>query len=288
MSKLAAPLIALAALSIPLASLAQSQPVQITAWAQHIGGSVVYRYEVRNMSASPLQRVLIGHFTHPSSGRAELSVQPSVSSSDDGSLWLPSDVATSPAGWGVAMIFPEESATFSLEWIDAELNRRLWPLAQQTRNAPVSIGTDAAIPPGGTSIAFSVRVPKVDAAYVSGSATVGYAEGSVTLPLRKGDNVPPLLHLTVDRLNQSGIQGHWAIFEASAAVSDNYDPAPTVGLSVLGDGVSLEPDAVDVLRLGMKWKIKLKNTPGHAYELRFTAEDASGNQSVESVRYPIP
>ncbi len=294
MAKLIPTIVSASLLAVASPLIAQSQNVEIKAWAQHVGGAVVYRYELKNLSNSRVNRVILGQFTNSSGGRAELSVQPIISSSDDGSRWLPMDVATSPGGWGVAMTFPEESTTFSLEWIDADLNARLWPMAPRTVNAPVSTGADATIAPGVTSSEFSVRVPKPDQAYVTGSATVGFTVGSTNIPLVKGDSVPPSLRLSVSRDDQTGVftppgaSGGWTSLIVSATLTDNYDPAPTVELSVLSGGMTAEPGAVSISRQGLKWRVALKNSPGQTFELRFRAEDASGNSAMESITHSSP
>ncbi len=294
MSKVLSAVLSASLLSIASPLVAQSPSVEIKAWAQHVGGAVVYRYELKNLSNNRVNRVILGQFVNLPDGRAELSVQPSVSSSDDGSRWLPLDVATSPAGWGVAMTFPEESTTFSLEWIDADLNARLWPMAPRTSNTPVSTGADATIAPGATSSAFSVKVPKPDHAYVTGNATVGFTVGSANIPLIRGDTIPPSLRLSVSRDDQTGIfppplvTGSWTTFIVTAALGDNYDPAPTVDLSVLSNGNQIEPSAVNISRQGLKWRVMLRNAPGHTFELRFVAEDASGNRATESITHLNP
>jgi hypothetical protein len=192
------------------------------------------------------------------------------------------------------MTFPEESSKFSLEWIDADLNARLWPSAPRTRNAPVPMGVDATIPPGSVSTEFSVKVSKPDQAYITGSVTVCFVEGSINIPMTKGDSVPPSLQLRGARGDQgAGFRptepsGEWATFTVTTKIADNYDPSPTVDLTITANGGAPERGSFKILRQGPKWRIALKNIPGRTYDLRFTAEDASGNKTVRSFVHTSP
>src|SRR5687767_2475477 len=95
-------------LAISAPALAQASPVKVTAWGQHYGGKVVYRYELQNLSDRPMRYFLIG-LRMPKGGRdgaAELSIEPR---GPRNSWWLSEQVATRPTGWGVRLYYPDES-----------------------------------------------------------------------------------------------------------------------------------------------------------------------------------
>src|SRR6476620_958483 len=149
------------------AAMAQGAPAaQVTAWGRHQGGQVVYEYEVRNLSSQPVRRLMVGHAL--SAGVAELNVVPATT---PGSHWLSNSAANRPPGWGARISFPDESATFFVDWIEATYFKKLWPQAPTSSDAPAPVPGGTGIPAGTAWRAFSVSVPMVDAAYVRGHAS---------------------------------------------------------------------------------------------------------------------
>jgi hypothetical protein len=274
----------IASLGSVAAAQSPTAPVQITGWGMHYGGKVHYRYQVQNLSSSPITRVLIGHYPHTTDGKAELSIPPQ---SDNDSLWIPADVAQRPNGWGVKILYAEESDNFSLEWVEAGFNKQMWPAAPQTADAPVVIPTNTAIPAGATWDKFSVTLPEVDAGYVTGHASVAYGGTRVNVPIQKGDSVVPDLMLAAERINQNESNGHWAIFDVSASTKDNYDPAPTLVFEPVIANQTLQPGEVSIHGKRGNWKVKLRNIPERTYQLRFTSNDASGNRAVKTFDYVV-
>jgi hypothetical protein len=124
-------------LMVPGQTYAQgSSPVVITAWGMHYGGQIVYRYQVQNFGSVPISKFIIGLYQPVTEdGFAELSVLPK---SNDSSFWLPQQVARRPDGWGALLVFPEESETFAIEWVEAAYHRKIWPQGGKGDSAPVA------------------------------------------------------------------------------------------------------------------------------------------------------
>src|SRR5262245_32548669 len=117
--------IALSQLAMSAPALAQASPIKLTAWGQHYGGKVLYRYELQNLSDQPIRRFFIGLYEPDvGEGYAELSVAPRGPRT---SLWVSEQDTARPTGWGVLLFVPEESSTFSLEWIEASYAKQIWP-----------------------------------------------------------------------------------------------------------------------------------------------------------------
>src|SRR3954469_19052071 len=124
MNKISA-ILFVSAVAFARAGVAQPQsPVVITATGQHYGGQVVYTYEVTNRSDTHLRRLILG-LVMPTDvdGRALLTVLPRLRNPK--SFSISPDVATRPSGWGVLAVFPEGSAEFAIEWIEANYFRQL-------------------------------------------------------------------------------------------------------------------------------------------------------------------
>lgn len=261
-------------------------PVMVTAWGQHFGGRVIYTYQVQNLGTKPIKQVLVGH--HPveaGEGRAELSVVPVGSRS---SFWLNAEGARSPAGWGALIVYPEESTTYFINWTEAGHFRKLWPASPPDPNAANPVPGNSGIAPGATLSGFAAVLPSVDLAFVTGHATVVYEDSSVNVPLTADDRVPPALTLKVDRLNQSGSKGEWAIFAVTFTASDNFDPEPSTRLDVLASPPGLPTDIVVGKNASKAWNVRVKNVPGTTYDFRVVSVDASGNQTTKSYTYSVP
>lgn len=278
-------LIGISAFRPSFAQLLPTGPVKVTAWGQHYGGQVIYRYQVQNLGQSPIKRFSVGDYTGETDGRAELTVAPKPISNST-TFWLSSEVTSSPEGWGVSVDYPEESATFSLDWIEGGYFRELWPQAPYTPYTPTILKKDNGIPPGMTWDKFSVTVPVADFAYVTGHATI-YNNNLINVPIAKGDNIPPSINLTVTRLNQNDGNGTWAIFDVKASATDNYDPAPTLVFEPVSSNKMLQNGDIVIASNNKAWNVKLKNIPGKTYQFKFTSMDASGNTTVKTYDYAV-
>ena len=271
------------ALVIACSASAQSvAPAKVTAWAQHYGGQIVYSYDVENLGASTIKRFLIGRAEQG----ADLSVAPR---SRNETVWLSSDIARSPSGWGSALVYPQESDNFHIEWVEAGYYRQMWPSAPlKEAPIPAPAGGTVGIPPGARATGFSVTVPARDDAYVNGRVTVDVSGDLAVVGLAKGDPTPPVIELEVTRINQNDGRGAWAIFNIRYSASDNFDPAPrTEWLPVTANQPIQASDIEQSKSSASAWTLRVKNEPGRVYTFSARATDASGNSSLKSYRYSV-
>lgn len=259
-------------------------PAKVTAWGMHYGGQVVYKYQVQNMGTKTIDKFLVGHYPSKTEGRAELSVAPF---SDSDEFWLSSQVAERPNGWGVSIVYPEESETFSIEWIEGNYFNELWPKSPRPVGAPVVGQAKNGIPPNTTWDNFSVKVPKIDIAYVKGHVSISSGSHLVTIPIVKGDTVAPTIDLIVNRLNQNEGNGTWAIFDVHASAKDNYDPSPTLDFAPITSNQLFAKGDIVTSKNKNAWTVKLRNRPNRTYQMKVTSEDASGNISVKTFDYAV-
>lgn len=262
-----------------------SSPVKITGWGLHYGGQVVYRYQVQNFGNNPVKQFITGLYQPlTEEGRAELSVLPRM---NDSSFWLAPNIAERPDGWGVALIFPEESATFAIEWIEAGYDKQLRPLAPKVEGAATARIPPFVILPNETSNAFSVALREPDFSYVTGHAQVDYGDQTLTIPIQKGDSTPPTISVNVKRVNRNEGNGNWALLEVEASSRDNYDPNPTLVFEPVSANQVLQSGDVIIDAKRGGWKVKLRNMAGRTYDLKFTSQDASGNTSTSTFKHPV-
>lgn len=265
---------------------AQETPAKVTVWAKHFGGQVLYTYDVHNLGTMPIARFRVGEKISPDgmNGEAELTVAPLSTYS---TFWLSPEVGQSPEGWGVSVNYPEESSTFSLEWIEASHFRQLWPSAP-TNEAPRAVAGVRSIAPRSTLSGFGVALPQEDLAYVGGHASFATAAGFTSVPLTRGDATAPSITLNVNRLNQNETNGAWAIFKVTYDVSDNYDPLPTSDFHLSSSPVAAPGDVVMDKNSAKAWNVKLRNVPGRTYQFRVRSADASGNVATKTYSYSVP
>jgi hypothetical protein len=279
-----------ACLGFPALAFAQqvSALAKVTAWGQRLGSRTVYSYQVQNFGAQPIKQVLIG-LRAPSDegdGQAELSVKPVGNRSN---FWLVPEGARYPEGWGALLVFPEESATFYINWTEGAYFRKLWPGAAPDPGTPFPIPGNQGVLPGTTLSGFVAVLPSDDFAYVKGHATLVY-DGpgyDVTVPITAGDPTPPSLILNVDRVNQNDSKGEWAVFSVHYSASDNHDPEPKVQFEVVASPPGASDDIVMDKSNAKAWNVRLRNVPGTTYSFRATAVDASGNLSTKDQAYAV-
>lgn len=268
-------------------------PVKVTAWGLHFGGQITYKYRIQNLGVHPIDRIFIGFYppTATADGAAELSVAPYYP--EGTTMWLPSRVSQSPAGWGVNTSYPDESATFALDWIEASHYRRMRPKADSP-DIPVPTTPPNIMPPGATWEQFSVTVPMPDLAYIQGHANFFYGHEEFTVQIEKGDTSPPVLTLALSP-NTLPPSGKLVPITATITVKDDYDPAPEIKLESITPNEPVERGDIRDAALGtddrqfmLKAERDGKNKAGRSYTVIYSATDASGNQSIASARITVP
>ena len=273
---------------------AQAAPVTVTAWGLHRGGWVVYKYQVKNMGAHPINKFYIGFYppTGSADGASELTVGPYYPGGT--SLWLPPSVSQSPAGWGVSLDYAEESATFALEWVEAGFYRSMWPGAQEP-GIPIAQNPPNVMPPGATWDQFSVTLPKPDYAYVQGHAYMFYGDKEVTVQMVKGDTTPPTLSVSLSPATLWPPNDKLVSITAAITVKDDYDPEPEIKLESItasemlatGDIQDAQP-GTDDRQFSLAAKRAGTNLAGRVYTVTYSATDASGNKATASATVTVP
>lgn len=287
------PLLFIALFCASTAVFAQTPaPVKVTAWGLHFGGQITYKYRIQNLGIHPIDRIFIGFYppTATADGAAELSVAPYYP--EGTTMWLPARVSQSPAGWGVNTSYPDESATFALDWIEASHYRRMRPKADSP-DIPVPTTPPNIMPPGATWEQFSVTVPMPDLAYIRGHANLFYGHEEITVQIEKGDTTPPTLSLT---LTPSTLLPSEKLVPITAiiTVKDDYDPVPEIKLESITANELIERDDIRDAALGtddrqfmLKAEREGKNKTGRSYTVIYSATDASGNQTIASATISV-
>ena len=262
-------LIGLASLMLASIGVAMAQPpVNVGVYAQHYGGKVVYHYRVTNNSQDNIAAVWIGNDTQNDANNYndvwELLELPSGWDFDTG---IPPASATSPPGWRVYMITPEEIPENAVAWevIDDNSPRLL---------------------PGQTLTGMSVTLDKADTNYLTAHAVINT---TLTVPLQRLDTTPP--SLTV-RLRPATLwppdSKRWPI-TATLTVKDDYDPAPEIKLESITATETLTVYDIQNAQLGtddrsfsLAAKRTRNNLVGVIYTVTYSATDASGNKATAS------
>ncbi|MCR4303758.1 MAG: DUF5011 domain-containing protein [Gallionella sp.] len=269
-------------------------PVTVTAWGMHRGGQVIYKYQVKNMGTLPIDDFFIGFYppTDTADGAAELTEGPYYPGGT--SLWLPSSVSQSPAGWGVYLSFPEESATFALRWVEAGYFRGMRPGAREA-DFPIAQSPPNVMPPGASWDQFSVTLPRPDYAYVQGHANLMYGYKEITVQMEKGDTTPPTLSFTLSPATLWPPNDKLAPVTATITVNDDYDPEPEIKLESItasetladGDIQDAQP-GTDDRSYSLVAKRAGTNLAGRIYTVTYSATDASGNKATASATVTVP
>lgn len=269
-------------------------PITVTAWGMHYGGWVTYKYQVKNLGALPIDDFSIGFYppTDTADGDAELTVGPYYPGGK--SLWLPPSVSQSPAGWGVYLDFPDESATFALRWVEAGHYKKMWPKAHG-ENMPIAQNPPNIMPPGANWDQFSVTLPRPDYAYVNGHAYMFYGDKEITLQMVKVDTTPPTISVSLSPSTLWPPNGKLVAVTATISVKDDYDPAPEIKLESITPSEMSAPDDISDAALGTddrQFMLKAtrdgNNMAGRVYMVIYSATDASGNQSIATATVTVP
>ena len=269
-------------------------PVKVTAWGLHRGGGMVYKYQVKNFGAFPIDDFFIGFHppTDTADGDAELTVPPYYP--EGTSLWLPPSVSQSPAGWGVFLSFPDESATFSLRWVEAGWYRSKQPKARDA-NFPIAQNPPNVMPPGASWDQFSVTLPEPDYAYIQGHAYLMYGHNELTVQMEKGDITPPSLTVSLSPATLWPPNDKLVPVSAAIMVKDDYDPEPEIKLESITANETLADGDIQDAQLGTddrSFSLAAKragtNMAGRVYTVTYSATDASGNKTTASATVTVP
>lgn len=230
---------------------AEDKPVSVLTYAEHQGGNVIYRYEIRGNAASNAQRFFIGCDCRTNGvGLPQLQTVPVNATrvrTDDFATWyeLPPDAVQQPAGWRVRLVQPRGATGYWIEWYRP--------------GARAGTAVEAAL------AGFAVAIPGADEAYLTARYTVQTeddqpgAGGTVTT----ADTTPPTLRLETRTLHEHGA----ATVQVVATVADDIDPEPAVA----AESMHLDRSAAEA-----------------SYTVVYSATDASGNRSTASARIPLP
>jgi len=276
------------------AAAQEISPVRVTAWAMHYGGGMVYKYQVKNLGAYPIRSFFIGFHppTDTADGAAELTVPPYYPAGT--SLWLPPSVSQSPAGWGVFLSFPEQSATFSLRWVEAGWFNSKRPKAREA-GIPVPQNPPNVMPAGANWDQFSVTVPEPDYAYIRGHAYLMYGDNELTVAIEKGDTTPPTLSVTLTPVTLWPPNNKMVSVTATITVKDDYDPEPEIKLESITASETLAANDIQNAQLGtddrqfsLTAEREGTNLAGRIYTITYSATDASGNKTTASATTIVP
>src|SRR5438874_8661344 len=194
--------------------------VRVKVYGQHVGTSIVYRYEVINDSPNSIVAVHVGY--HSDRETWDLQELPVGWALDTG---IPAGSATSPAGWGVTVIQPEETPSHALEW---RASGPEWDLL-----------------PGQVLEGLTVVVRKADIGYLTSHAEIILGDGDpkhFPVPLELADMTPPTLSLALAPATLWPPDGKLVTVTASISVADNLDPNPEVRLESITADEPLAPN----------------------------------------------
>ena len=251
--------------------------VSVGAYARHSGGKIVYHYRVVNRSQQNIVAVTIGrdnqNDANPNNDINELLDLPAGWNSK---LGIPSTSSTTPTGWRVSVIAPEDKATHAIAW--ETLNDR----------SPMILT-------GQTVTKMSISLDGPDNNYLSGHALITYADGNpvnLTVPIDRLDVTPPSLTviLTPDTIVPQSDK--LVAIKASFIVKDDYDRLPEIKLESITANEPLEAGDIRDVSIGLddryfKFLAKSNSLSGRIYTVTYSATDASGNQTIASASVKV-
>jgi len=254
--------------SITLA-MAQSVPdVKVGVYAQHVGGKLVYHYRTINNSSDSIASMRIGY--DPKNDVWELFELPAEW---DSILGIPPANATSPLGWRVYVITPEETETHAITWRVID------------NNSP-------RILPGQTLNGMSVTLDKADINYLTAHAVINT---TLTVPLERLDTTPPTLTITPTPATLWPPNNKLVPITTAITVKDDYDPQPEIKLESITSSEMLGAGEIQDAQLGTDDRSfylaatrEGNNMAGRIYTLTYSATDGSGNKATASTTVTVP
>lgn len=235
--------------------VAQDYPARVVTYAEHQGGNVVYRYEIRNSGPAEIKHFYVGCDCRLAPrAMPQLRVLPvdgRSNRSDDSGTWyeLPAAGVAAPSGWRVRAFKPRGAIGHWIEWY--------MPSAH----------SNSGIAAGQTLGGFAVTLPGSDESYLSANFTV-IPEGNragVSGSLALLDTAPP--SLTFETKTASVQSGVTAAVRVVAIAKDDRDPEP----AVVAESIERE-----------------EGPNGRNYVMVYSATDASGNRATARTRVLIP
>lgn len=259
---------------------------RVGAYAKHVGGKIVYYYQVTNRSPLDIVAVSIGRDTRsdedPANDIWELSELPA---GWNPKLGIPAANSGSPTGWRISMTAPaEESKTHAINWEISNVK------------SPV-------IASGQTQTKMNIALDKADASYLTSHAVVTFADGpaapkdsyvSVTVPVESLDNAPPILEVTVaPGTIWPADDRHVPVNVTFPTRTDNYDNLPQISLESVTASEPLESDDIRDASYGLddrhlRLRARYAGNADRIYTVTYSATDASGNQTIASGTVTVP
>lgn len=258
-----------------LKALAQAQPlVEVSAYAEHFGGNIVYRYIVKNNSQFEIGRVAIGR------------VEDKTGAED------PPELTVNPVGDGV------ERASFTHPGVAAPVNWDGYVSGSEMYPDKISIEwtlSDNSIHyfmPGQTWKNFSVTLPTYDNSYLTSHFSVIFsnvkkaADLHFTGSINAVDVVRPTLSVSLTPSVLWPANNKLVPVTATITVKDNYDPNPAVKLESITANEPLTAGDVADAAIGTddrSFSLMAANpTLPRSYTVTYSATDGSGNKTLAS------
>lgn len=253
--------------------------VRVGGYAQHVGATIIYRYEVTNNSSYPITSVRIGHH-YATDGQMiderQLVVLPAgFLNIDEGT---PAGSKMSPPGWDGEVGLQEENPYHLFRW----------------RRGP----NGAQLLPGQKLSGFSVVLPELDFSYLDSFFAVTYSSGPVrtyTARIERLDKTPPQLSISVNKDQLWPPNGKLSDVKIDVAVQDDYDPQPAIALESITSNEVLGAADISGARIGsddrqfaLAAKRDATNKSGRIYTITYSATDASGNKTSASTTVTVP
>ncbi|NOU01656.1 MAG: hypothetical protein HOO95_08815 [Gallionella sp.] len=259
-------------------------PAVIKTYAQHVGGNIVYQYQVTNNSTCIIPSFAIAEDTDYidsntpyTKALGELSQVFPLGYGDVGSEVVQATSYTAPPNWRAEITQIEESGLY-LQWYSGHLLQDPVITSGQTAN-------------------FNVTVPQIDNAYLTGHFSAGFGgtcPGSYNDVMQKLDVTPPTLSVSLTPSSISLPQrGQVIPITATITVSDDYDPAPDIQLvSITANEVMVATD-VQGAATGTddrSFSLNAAHTTtavARIYTVTYSATDASGNKSTATATVSV-
>lgn len=267
-----------ASLAFISVSTAMAQPpVNVSVYAEHRSGKIVYHYRVANNSQDNIAVVRIGYNDDDDNNTFELLEPPTGWPLTES---IPPASATSPFGWHVYVITTEDGQPHAVSWETIDDNSpRLYPSQ--------------------TFTGMSVTVDNADANYIAGHAFIRFPEKhqkptSLTVPLEKLDTTPPKLSVTLSPATLWPPNNKLIPVAATITVQDDYDPESEIKLESITANETLAGDDIQDAQLqtddrsfSLAAKREGSNPAGRIYTVTYSATDASGNKATASATVTV-